>query len=245
MEEDVSQGGSNQAEALEENLRTLSSLQAALLDVEKKSERAEQDLGAKNRKILTVEHDIELMDVQAKALYDSCASIVKENTELQMCISEKENDARVALERFNSYREKMEGHRAAVLHVVRQTEAHKELEAKKRLVWMLVKEKEGLMGDFENLKGGMRERDALKEESFVRKAAIAERRQQLEEEFKIHSQIKKDIEIQNKRYKAIIKRLHCQLRRTQTVLRQMSANIHRMKLHLAELKRQQESDTGH
>lgn len=94
-----------------------------------------------------------LMDLQAKALHDRCASIVKENTELQMLISEKENDARVALERFNSYREKMEGHRAAVLHVACQTEAHKELEAKKSLVWMLVKEKEGLMGDLENPKG--------------------------------------------------------------------------------------------
>ncbi|XP_040888729.1 coiled-coil domain-containing protein 122-like [Toxotes jaculatrix] len=207
---------------------------------------AQQELRSKEREILFLEGDMEHLERQTKVLHDRCASISKENTELQICICEEQENARMALAGFNSYRNKMEGHRAAVLHAASQTEAHKELEEKKALVRMVTQKKEELKEDLENPNGNAvrmakREIGALKEQISVTRKTIAERREQLQKEFETHTHIKKGIEIQNRRYEAIVKRLHCQLSRAQAAHRQMSEDISRMQRQLAELKKQQES----
>lgn len=127
--------------------------QATLSDVEKKGEKAERELRSKVREILMLEGEMEHLQQQTKVLHNRCASISKENTELQIGISEEEESARMTLAGFNTYRNKMEGHRAAVLHAVSQTEAHKELEEKRALVRMLTQKKEELKEDLENPNG--------------------------------------------------------------------------------------------
>lgn len=127
--------------------------QATLSGVEKKGEVAERELRSKVREILMLEGEMEHLEGQTKVLYDRCASISKENTELQTAISEEEEKARVALAGFSAYRNKMEGHRAAVLHAASQTEAHKVLEEKRALVRMLTLRKEKLREDLENPNG--------------------------------------------------------------------------------------------
>ncbi|XP_039998374.1 coiled-coil domain-containing protein 122-like [Xiphias gladius] len=244
--EDVSQHGYAQTEALQEKQGTLSSLKATLSDVEKKGEMVEQELRCKVREILTLDGDMEHLEWQTKVLHDRCVSISKENTELQIRISEEEENARVALAGFNAYRKKMEGHIAAVLNAVSQTEAHKELEEKRALVRMVTRKKQELKEDLENPNGNTvhmakSEIVALKEEISVMRTSIAKRREQLQKEFETHTQIKKDTEIQNRRYEAIVKRLHCQLSRAQAVHRRMSEDIFHMERQLAELKKQQES----
>ncbi|XP_076579101.1 coiled-coil domain-containing protein 122 [Chaetodon auriga] len=246
MVEDISQHGYAQTEALKEKQKSFSSLQETLSDVEKKGEMAERELRSKVREILLLEGEMEHLERQAKVLYDRCASISKENTELQIAISEEEENARMALARFSAYRTKMEGHRAAVLNVASQTEAHKVLEEKRALVRMLAQKKEELRGDLENPNGNTvqmakREIDALQGEISLMRKTTAERKQQLRKEFETQTQIKKDIEIQNRRYEAIVKRLHCQLSRAQAAHRQMSDDIFHMERQVAELKRQLES----
>lgn len=127
--------------------------QAALSDVEKKGEMAAQELKAKVRVILLLEGEMENLERQIEVLHDRCLVISKENTELQICISEEEGCAHVALEGFSTYRKKMEGHRAAVLHATSQTDAHRELEEKRALVRMLRQKKEELKQDLENPNG--------------------------------------------------------------------------------------------
>ncbi|XP_056226855.1 coiled-coil domain-containing protein 122-like isoform X1 [Seriola aureovittata] len=244
--EDVSKQGYTQIEALKEKEKKLSSLQTTLSDVEMKGKKAEQQLRSRVREILVLEGDMEHLEQQTKVLHDRCVSISKENAELQIRTREEEEKACVAREGFDTYRQKMEGHRAAVLHAASQTEVHKKLEEKKALVRMLTRKKEELKKDLENPNGdsvhmAKREIDALKEEISVRRKAIAERRERLQKEHATHTQIKRDIEIQNKRYEAIVKRLHCQLSRAQAVYRQMSEDIYHMERQLAELKNQQES----
>lgn len=114
---------------------------------------AEQELRSKVRDILMLEGDMEHLERQKKVLLDRCVSISKDNTELQNHICEEEESARMAQAGFNTYRNKMEGHRAAVLHAARQTEAHKELEEKRALVRMLIQKKEQLKEDLENPNG--------------------------------------------------------------------------------------------
>ncbi|XP_071320874.1 coiled-coil domain-containing protein 122 isoform X2 [Trachinotus anak] len=244
--EDVSKHGCAQIEALKEKEKTLNSLQATLSDVETKGEMAEQELRSKAREILVLEGDMEHLERQTKVLHDRCVSISKENTELQIRLCEEEEKARIARAGFNTYRKKMEGHRAAVLHAASQTEAHKELEEKRALVRMLTQKKKELKKDLENPNGNAvrmakREIDALKSEISVTRKAVAERRGRLQKENETHTQIKRDIEIQNKRYEAIVKRLHCQLSRAQAAHRQMSEDIYHMERQLAELKKQRES----
>uniref|UniRef100_A0A8P4JVM3 Uncharacterized protein n=1 Tax=Dicentrarchus labrax TaxID=13489 RepID=A0A8P4JVM3_DICLA len=196
--EDVSQHGFAQTEALKEKQKTLSSLQVILSDVEKKGETAEQELRSKAREILMLEGELERLERQTKVLPARCVSISKENTELQIGVSEEEEKARMALERFNTYRHKMEAHRAAVLHAASQTQAYKELAEKRALVRMLAQKKEELREDLENPNGNtvqMREIDALKGEISVRRKTTAERKERLRKEFETQAQIKKDVEV--------------------------------------------------
>ncbi|AWO96047.1 putative coiled-coil domain-containing protein 122 [Scophthalmus maximus] len=134
--EDVGQHSYVQTEALKEKQETLSSLQATLSDIETRGETAEQELRSKVRETLVLEGDMEQLQRQTKVLHGRYTSISKENTELQILICEEEDSARVALDGFNSYRYKMEVHRAAVLHAASHTEAYKELEEKRALVRM-------------------------------------------------------------------------------------------------------------
>ncbi|XP_058478938.1 coiled-coil domain-containing protein 122-like [Solea solea] len=244
--EDVSHHSFLQSEALKEKQKKLSYLQATLCDVETKGEMAEQELRCKVRETLVLESDVEHLERHTRVLQDRCASICKENTELQILIFEEEESARLVLAGFNTYRNKMEGHRAAVMHAASQTEAHKELEEKRALVRMLKQKKEELKKDLENSNGkkahvAKRENESQKEEISVMRRIIAEKTERLLKEFQTHTQMKKDTEIQNRRHDAIVKRLHCQLSRAQAAHRQMSEDIYHMEIQLAELKRQQES----
>ncbi|XP_060889120.1 coiled-coil domain-containing protein 122-like [Labrus mixtus] len=245
--EDVSVHGCAQTAALKEKQKILSSLQSTLKDVEMEEEIVQQDLRAKVRDTLLLEGEIEHLEQQIKVLRDRCVSFSKENCKLQTgVIEEEEASAHIALEMSSTYRKKMEGHRAAVLHATSQTEAQRELEEKRELVRMLTQKKEELKEDLENPDGNTvqmekREIDALNEEISERRESLEEKREKLHQEFELHTQIKKDIEIQNRRYEAIVRRLHCQMSRAQAVHRQLSDDIYHLERQLEELKRQQGS----
>lgn len=175
---------------------------------------------------------MEQLEQHTKVLHDRCACISKENTELQLLIGEEEEAAQAALAGFNAYRNKMEVHRAAVLHAASQTAAHKDLKEKQELVRMLRQKKEELRKDLENLNGNtaqmakvvyhtfalsqsssseicsinnhymlmcflQKEINALKEEISLKMKTISEKKGQLQKEFEIHAQIKKDIQVCN------------------------------------------------
>uniref|UniRef100_UPI0037E86184 coiled-coil domain-containing protein 122 n=1 Tax=Semicossyphus pulcher TaxID=241346 RepID=UPI0037E86184 len=244
--EDVSQHGHAQTVALKEKQKTLSGLQRNLAEVKMVVDMVEQDVRSQVRTILQDEAEIEHLQHQTKALYERIVSISKKNTKLQFDISEEEENARTALAGFNNYRKKMEGHRAAVKHAATQTEAHKELEEKKELVGKLMQKKEKLKEDLENPCGNTvqvekREIDALEEEVSVRSKTTDEKRDKVKNEFALHVKLEKEIQIQNRRYEAIMRRLHCQTTRIQAAQKQLSEDIHLMDRQLGELKRQQKS----
>lgn len=131
----------------------LFSPQATLSEVEKKCETAERELRSQVREILILEAVTEQLEQRAKVLRDRCASISKENTELQTGIGEAEEDARAALGRFDAYRRKMEAHRAAILRVGSHAGARGALEERRVLVARLTREKEELRADLDNPNG--------------------------------------------------------------------------------------------
>ncbi|XP_043965986.1 coiled-coil domain-containing protein 122 [Gambusia affinis] len=247
--EDVSQYSHSQTETLREKQKTLKTLQAALADIEKKSPHAEQQLRSKLREICLLEGEMAHLERQRALLQDRCASINKENVKLHMLLQDEEEHARSTLEEFSVYRNKMKGHKDAVLQAVSQTEAHRELKENRMLVLNLRQEKEQLKEDLQNPNGitlqtAKEETDALKREISESKKAVAEGREQLKKEFEIHAKLKRDIEIQNRRFEAIVKRLRCQLSRAQAVHRQTLGEIFHLQRQLTEFKGQQHSSQG-
>ncbi|XP_054647524.1 uncharacterized protein LOC129189647 [Dunckerocampus dactyliophorus] len=239
--ESISQHGYTQTEALQEKQMTLSSLQVTLADLQKTGDEAEKKLRCKSTELLFLEGEMMHLKRQMQARHDQCASIRADNTKLLEQISEAEEKACTAQTRFEIYRRKMNDYRQAVLHASGWTLACKELEEKRALFQSLRKAKEELKEDLKNSQGNTartakREVDALTEEIAAMRKTIAERRENLQKELESHAQIKKDIEIQNKRFAAMVKCLHRQLSKAQALHRQMSSDVYRMERQIAELK---------
>ncbi|XP_033838093.1 coiled-coil domain-containing protein 122-like [Periophthalmus magnuspinnatus] len=244
--EDVSQHSFAQTEALKEKQKTLQSLKASLSDAENQTKQVEIELRSKVRLLLALESNTEHLEQQTQVLLQGCISISQENTDLQNLIREEQEKTSTAMALYDCYRAKMEEHRAAVMLAVSQTQVHKELEERREHVMVLKQKKEELKEDLENPNGNAvqmakRKTSALKEQIIAKKKAIAEKRSKVRKEAETHSHIKKDIEIQNRRYEAIVKRLHCQLSKAQANRRQMSAEVYHMERQISELRRQLET----
>lgn len=125
-------------------------LQSTLSEIEEKYKSAVAALRAQMRERLILEDDVENLEQQRRVLFARCTSITGEITDVQSCIREEEETASRAQGVYHTYRDQMEGHRAAVLHVASQTKAHKELEEKRAVVRTLRQKKEELKRDLEN-----------------------------------------------------------------------------------------------
>ncbi|XP_056883770.1 coiled-coil domain-containing protein 122-like isoform X2 [Takifugu flavidus] len=225
--EEISQHWCAELENLREKQKTLSSLQATLSEIEKKGAIIEQDLRSEIREILVQEAETEQLEHQKKVLHERCGSISKENEGLKIRIGEEEEAARTMKAQFSSYRKKMGGHRVAVLHAS-QAGAQQTLKDKRAFVGKLREKREELRQDLENPNGSTvekakREINALKVEISVMKKTASEKRKQLLKETETHTQIKKDTEIQHRRFEAIVRRLHLQLSRAQDAHRTSGA----------------------
>uniref|UniRef100_A0A8C0DTB6 Coiled-coil domain containing 122 n=1 Tax=Balaenoptera musculus TaxID=9771 RepID=A0A8C0DTB6_BALMU len=77
----------------------------------------------------------------------------------------------------------------------------------------------------------------LKDKIITVKESIIEKTCFLEEEKKTHEKLRKEIEVQHKRYGAILKRLHCQVNKLQSKRRQWQWNIQQLEKTAAELRK--------
>nr|XP_046175729.1 coiled-coil domain-containing protein 122-like [Oncorhynchus gorbuscha] len=240
--EDVSQQGYAQIVALREKQQVLSSLQAILSDIEKKGKEAEVELKSNVRQILILEGEMEHLQRHMQDLGLRSVTVYNENTVLRLLIEEEEDNFSRVLAGYNTYRNKMEGHRTAVLQAESQTRAHRELVEKRALVRVLTERREELRADLENPEGNavkqaQKELDDMRGQISDRRKMVTERRELILKEFESHTLIKKHIEIQNRRYDAIVKRLHCQLMKAQSGHRQLSDDIYHMEREIQDLKR--------
>ncbi|CDQ92223.1 unnamed protein product [Oncorhynchus mykiss] len=236
--EDVSQQGYAQIVALREKQQVLSSLQAILSDIEKKGKEAEVELKSNVRQILILEGEMEHLQRHMQDLGLRSVTVYNENTELRLLIEEEEDNFSRVLAGYNTYRNKMEGHRTAVLQAESQTRAHRELGSGQSAH----REERGAEADLENPEGNavkqaQKELDDMRGQISDRRKLVTERRELILKEFESHTLIKKHIEIQNRRYDAIVKRLHCQLMKAQSGHRQLSDDIYHMEREIQDLKR--------
>ncbi|KAL1022244.1 hypothetical protein UPYG_G00024140 [Umbra pygmaea] len=240
--EDVAQQGYAQSLALQEKQQVLTSLEDILSDKEKQGEELEMKLKSVVRQILVLEGEMEQLQRHTQDLGSQSISLYNDNTELWLLIDEQEDNYHCTLAGYNTYRNKMEGHRAAILQAETQTRAHRVLVEKRALVRELMEKREKLRADLENPEGStvkqaQKEIVDLRLQISALRKMVTEKRALILKEFESHTSIRKDIEIQNKRYDAIVKRLHCQLKNAKSNQRQLSDDVYHMEKKIQDLKR--------
>lgn len=111
------------------------------------------ELKSNVRQILILEGEMEHLQRHMQDLGLRSVTVYNENTELRLLIEEEEDNFSRVLAGYNTYRNKMEGHRTAVLQAESQTRAHRELVEKRALVRVLTERREELRADLENPEG--------------------------------------------------------------------------------------------
>ncbi|KAJ8003789.1 hypothetical protein DPEC_G00152040 [Dallia pectoralis] len=240
--EDVSQQGYAQNMEVQQKQQLLRSLQAILSEKDNRVKETEMKLKSTLRQILILQGEMERIQQHMQDISSHSITVHNENSQLRHLIDIEEDNYHCVLAGYNTYRNKMEGHRKAILQAERQTTAHLELAEKRVLVRELTEKREELRADLDNPKGSavkqeQKEIDDMKEQISVLTNMVMEKRAHIQKEFESQTVIKKDIEIQNKRYEAIVKRLHCQLKKAESSHRQLSDDVYHMEREIQDLKR--------
>lgn len=105
------------------------------------------------RQILLLEGQMERLQRDMQDLGSQSVAVYNENTDLRLRLEEEGDSSRAALAGYNTYRNKMEGHRACVSQAESLTAAHRELEEKRALVRALRERREELRADLQNPEG--------------------------------------------------------------------------------------------
>uniref|UniRef100_A0A3P8ZLR2 Coiled-coil domain containing 122 n=2 Tax=Esox lucius TaxID=8010 RepID=A0A3P8ZLR2_ESOLU len=240
--EDVSQQGYAQCMALQQKQQLLISLQATLSEMDEKVEETEMKLKSTVREILILQGEMEHIQQHTQDLVSRSITVYNENAQLQRLIVEEEDNYHCALAGYNTYRDKMDGHRTAISQAESQTRAHRQLAEKRVLFRELTEKRELLRADLDNPEGiavkqEQKEMDDMRGQISAKTKMVTEKRALILKEFESHTLIKKDIEIQNKRYEAIVRRLHCQLKKAQSSHRQLSDDICHMEREIQGLRK--------
>ncbi|NXH20749.1 CC122 protein, partial [Bucco capensis] len=195
----------------------------------------EREIYLQDEAMEVTKHHCEDLEAQVRALY-------AENLKLRHDADTAQEEFEVTLARNNEYRAKIKAHKHLFWELESQMPVMMELAKKKALVEELKTKKEKLMHDLQNPEGSVikqmqEEIGLLKREITTVKEFIHNKRDLLEEEEKMHARLKKEIEVQNKRYNAILKRLHCQLNKLHSNKRQWHWNIQQLEKKATELRK--------
>ncbi|XP_054246247.1 coiled-coil domain-containing protein 122 [Indicator indicator] len=232
----------SQASEFKKNKTVLCQLQAKVQELEKEMDSilvevktTEREIYLQDDAIELTKHHCENLEVQVRALY---SEILK----LRYDAETGQEEFEMTFARNNEYREKIRVHKHLFWEMESKMPAMIELAEKKAVVKELKRKKEELMRDLRNPEGSVmkqvqEEIALLKSEITTLKELINKKTDLLEEERKVHAKLKKEIEVQNKRYNAILKRLHCQLNKLHSNKRQWQWNIRQLEKKAAELRK--------
>ncbi|XP_012503715.1 PREDICTED: coiled-coil domain-containing protein 122 [Propithecus coquereli] len=166
----------------------------------------------------------------------------KKNVKLKFDIEMAQEDFEEHMIKYNAYYVKIKAHKDSLGEVESKWSFMTELHEKQDLVKKLKTMKEELVQDLQN-PGGNRitqvqeDITKLKDKIITVKESIIEKTCFLEEEKKTHEKLRKEIEVQHKRYDAILKRLRCQVNKLHSNRRQWQWNIQQLEKTAAELRK--------
>ncbi|NWH70082.1 CC122 protein, partial [Piaya cayana] len=231
----------SQASEMEKSKTVLLQLQAKLQELEKEMDSVMLETKTTEREIYLQDDAIEVTKYHRENLEAQVRALFSENLKLRHDIETVQEEFEVTFARNNEYREKIKAHKQLFWEMESKMPVMIELAKKKAAVEELRAKKEELMSDLQNPEGSVikevqEEITLLKTEITTLKEFISKKTDLLEEEKKMHSKLRKEIEVQNKRYDAILKRLHCQLNKLQSNKRQWHWNIQQLEKKAAELR---------
>ncbi|XP_025942284.1 coiled-coil domain-containing protein 122 [Apteryx rowi] len=232
----------SQSSEIEKSKTVLFQLQAKFQELEKEMESVLLETKITEREIYQQDHAIEMTKYHCENLEAQVRALYSENIKLRLNAETVQEEFEMMFARNNEYREKIKAHKRLFWEVESKMPVMIELAKKQAVVKELKTKKEELMHDLQNPEGTVikqvqEEITFLKREITEVKEFINKKTDLLEEEKILHAKLRKEIEVQNKRYDAILKRLHCQLNKLHSNKRQWHWNIQQMEKKAAELRK--------
>nr|XP_008117707.1 PREDICTED: coiled-coil domain-containing protein 122 isoform X1 [Anolis carolinensis]XP_008117708.1 PREDICTED: coiled-coil domain-containing protein 122 isoform X1 [Anolis carolinensis]XP_008117709.1 PREDICTED: coiled-coil domain-containing protein 122 isoform X1 [Anolis carolinensis]XP_016852456.1 PREDICTED: coiled-coil domain-containing protein 122 isoform X1 [Anolis carolinensis] len=230
-----------QASEIERSQTTLQWLQTQLQEFEMQmncvvSERqaTERQMYYQDETIASTKHDCEKLETEITALS-------AENIKLKFDTELLQEEFQIILLRNNAYYQniavhkdyfdKMESKLPLMIELTKKRATVKEMTAHREALMPVLQDPDVHASPIQD------EMISLKEDINVLKEAISEKENELRDEKNVHARLRKEIEVQNKRYEAILKRLHCQVNKLQSKRRQWNWNIQQMEEKAAELRK--------
>ncbi|NXB63594.1 CC122 protein, partial [Struthidea cinerea] len=238
----VAEQQQSQVSDIEKSKTVLFQLQAKCQELEKEMNSILLETKTTEREIHLQDDAIEVTKYQCENLEAQVRALYSENLKLRCDAERVHEEFEMILARNNEYREKIKDHKHVFWEMESKMSVMIELAKKKAVVEELKTKKEELMCDIQNPAGSVikqvqEEITLLKSEITTLKGFINKKTDLLEEEKKKHAKLRKEIEVQNKRYDAILKRLHCQLNKVHSNKRQWHWNIQQLEKKAAELRK--------
>nr|XP_060622843.1 coiled-coil domain-containing protein 122 [Anolis sagrei ordinatus] len=230
-----------QASEIQRSQTTLQWLQTKLQEFEMQmncvvSERkaTERQIYYQDEAIASTKHNCEKLEAEITALS-------AENIKLKFDTETLQEEFQIMLLRNNAYYQKITAHKDYFDKMESKLPLMIELTKKRSTVKEMIAHREVLMSALQypdvHTSPIQDEMISLKEDINVMKEAISEKENELQDEKNVHARLRKEIEVQNKRYEAILKRLHCQVNKLQSKRRQWQWNIQQMEEKAAELRK--------
>nr|XP_044635888.1 coiled-coil domain-containing protein 122 isoform X2 [Equus asinus] len=240
--EQVAKQQQSQTSEIEKNKKVLFHLQNELHELEKQIASVSAETKETERQIYQQDAAIEDTKLQCGSLEIQIKSLHSENVKLKFDIEAAQEDFEEQVIRYNEYHAKIKVHKDSLGEIESKWSFMSELQEKRDLVKKLKAMKEELMQDLQNPEGNQMKQvqediTKLKDKIITVKESIIEETCFLEEEKETHERLRKEIEVQHKRYGAILKRLHCQVNKLQSNRRQWQWNIQQLEKTAAELRK--------
>ncbi|XP_028610094.1 coiled-coil domain-containing protein 122 [Grammomys surdaster] len=180
--------------------------------------------------------------LQCGLLEAQIGSLYSESLKLKFDTETAQEKFEEQMIKYNAYYIKIKAYKDNLGEIKSQCSFMTELYEKRDLIKNLKTMKEDLMENLQDSQGNctiqiQEDISKLKNKIMTIKESIIEKTSFLEEEKKTHEKLRKEIEVQHKRYDAILKRLHCQVNKIQLNRRKWQWNIQQLEKTAAELKK--------
>ncbi|KAI4538670.1 hypothetical protein MG293_010937 [Ovis ammon polii] len=213
--EQVAKQQQSQISEIERNRKILFHLQNELHELETQIASVSAETKETERQIYQQDAAIQNTRLQCGDLENQIKSLHAENVKLKSDIETAQENFEEQMIRYNEYYAKIKAYKDSLREVENKWSFMTELNEKRDLVKKLKTMKEELKLDLQNPEGNLMRQaqediTKLKDEIATVEESISEQTCFLQEEIKTHEKLRKEIEVQHKRYGAILKRLHCQ-----------------------------------
>ncbi|XP_051051731.1 coiled-coil domain-containing protein 122 [Phodopus roborovskii] len=232
----------SQTSEIEKHKKILFHLQIELHDLEKQIAATAAEAKETERQMHQQDVAMENSKLQCGLLKAQIESLHSESVKLKFDTETTQEKFEEQMIKYNAYYAKIKAYKDSLRETESKCSFMTELYEKRDLIKNLKVMKEDLKESLQNPQGKyatqiQEEISELMGKILTVKDSIIEKTYFIEEEKKKHEKLRKEIEVQHKRYEAILKRLHCQVNKIQLNRRKWQWNIQQLEKTASELKK--------